>query len=113
MLNRRELLKLSAAATVATVLPGTSIAADTKANGPFRFCLNTSTISGQNPGLLKAIEMAESNRYMKEELHQWIAAPQLCRLLMSIGDGDHRARSPGPMRLVAVGPQKLDRRRME
>lgn len=26
--------------------------------------------------LLKAIEMAESNRYMKEELHQWIAAPQ-------------------------------------
>lgn len=26
--------------------------------------------------LLKAIEMADSNRYMKEELHQWIAAPQ-------------------------------------
>ena len=26
--------------------------------------------------LLKALEMAESNRYMKEELHQWIAAPQ-------------------------------------
>ncbi len=26
--------------------------------------------------LLKAIEMAESNRYLKEELHQWIAAPQ-------------------------------------
>ncbi len=26
--------------------------------------------------LLKAIEMAESNRYMKEELSQWIAAPQ-------------------------------------
>ena len=25
--------------------------------------------------LLKAIEMAESNRYMKEELHQWINAP--------------------------------------
>ncbi len=25
--------------------------------------------------LLKAIEMAENNRYMKEELHQWIAAP--------------------------------------
>ncbi len=25
--------------------------------------------------LLKALEMAESNRYMKEELHQWIAAP--------------------------------------
>ncbi|MCW3083396.1 MAG: polyprenyl synthetase family protein [Bacteroidetes bacterium] len=25
--------------------------------------------------LLKAIEMAESNRYMKEELQQWIAAP--------------------------------------
>jgi geranylgeranyl diphosphate synthase type II len=26
--------------------------------------------------LLKAIEMAEGNRYMKEELHQWINAPQ-------------------------------------
>lgn len=26
--------------------------------------------------LLKALEMAESNRYMKEELRQWIAAPQ-------------------------------------
>jgi len=26
--------------------------------------------------LLKAIEMADSNRYMKEELQQWIAAPQ-------------------------------------
>jgi geranylgeranyl diphosphate synthase type II len=26
--------------------------------------------------LLKAIEMSESNRYMKEELHQWINAPQ-------------------------------------
>ena len=25
---------------------------------------------------MKAIEMAESNRYMKEELSQWIAAPQ-------------------------------------
>lgn len=26
--------------------------------------------------LLKAMEMAEGNRYMKEELHQWINAPQ-------------------------------------
>lgn len=26
--------------------------------------------------LLKAMEMAESNRYVKEELHQWLAAPQ-------------------------------------
>lgn len=26
--------------------------------------------------LLKAIEMSEGNRYMKEELHQWINAPQ-------------------------------------
>jgi len=26
--------------------------------------------------MLKAMEMAESNRYMKEELQQWIAAPQ-------------------------------------
>jgi len=29
-----------------------------KSSSTFRYCLNTSTISGQNPGLLKYIEIA-------------------------------------------------------
>jgi 2-keto-myo-inositol isomerase len=70
MLNRRELLKLSGAATVAALLPDISIAADTTAKGPFRFCLNTSTISGQKTGLLNAIEIAAKAGYDGMEL--WI-----------------------------------------
>jgi sugar phosphate isomerase/epimerase len=70
MLSRRELLKLSGAATVAALLPGISTAEDTAAKGPFRFCLNTSTISGQNPGLLAAIEIAAKAGYDGMEL--WI-----------------------------------------
>ena len=70
MLNRRKLLKLSGAATVALLLPGTSIATGSRAQGPFRFCLNTSTISGQNPGLLTAIEIAAKAGYDGMEL--WV-----------------------------------------
>ena len=70
MLNRRELLKLSGAATVVALFPGISIMADTKPKGPFRFCLNTSTIMGQNPGLLSAIEIAAKAGYDGMEL--WV-----------------------------------------
>src|SRR6185295_18128898 len=70
MLNRRELLKLSGAAGVAVLLPRIGTAADSRAKGPFRFCLNTSTISGQNPGLLNAVEIAAKAGYDGMEL--WI-----------------------------------------
>lgn len=70
MLNRRELLKLSGAAAVAALVPGTGLIADTKAKGPFRFCLNTSTIMGQNTGLLRAIEIAAKAGYDGMEL--WV-----------------------------------------
>lgn len=70
MLNRRELFKLSGAATVAALLPVISTAAETTDQHPFRFCLNTSTISGQNPGLLKAIEIAAKAGY--DGLELWI-----------------------------------------
>ncbi|MEP7373809.1 MAG: sugar phosphate isomerase/epimerase family protein [Chitinophagaceae bacterium] len=70
MLNRRELLKLSITATATALLPGTSIAADTIVKGPFRFCLNTSTISGQKTGLLNTIEIAAKAGYDGMEL--WI-----------------------------------------
>jgi len=70
MLNRRELLKLSGAAAVASLLPGIITATTTPAIAPFRFCLNTSTISGQNPGLLHSIEIAAKAGYDGIEL--WI-----------------------------------------
>lgn len=70
MLNRRELLKLSGAATLASFIPSSFARAAATPKGPFRFCLNTSTISGQKPGLLKYIEIASKAGYDGVEL--WI-----------------------------------------
>ena len=70
MLNRRDLIKLSGAAAAASLLPGIIKAAVTHSKGPFSFCLNTSTISGQNPGLLHTIEIAAKAGYDGIEL--WI-----------------------------------------
>jgi 2-keto-myo-inositol isomerase len=70
MLNRRELIKLSGVAAVATLLPGIVSMAAIPAKGPFRFCLNTSTISGQKPGLLASIEIAAKAGYDGVEL--WV-----------------------------------------
>ena len=70
MLNRRDLLKLSAALAGGALIPGPAKAASTAPKGPFRFCLNTSTIRGQNTGLLPAIEIAAQAGYDGMEL--WI-----------------------------------------
>lgn len=70
MLNRRELLKLSGAATLASFIPSSFVRAAPVVKGPFRFCLNTSTISGQKPGLLKYIEIASQAGYDGVEL--WV-----------------------------------------
>jgi 2-keto-myo-inositol isomerase len=70
MLNRRELLKLSGVAAIASFLPGVINAAPSPAKGPFRFCLNTSTISGQKPGLLQYIEIAAKAGY--DGLELWV-----------------------------------------
>lgn len=70
MLNRRNLLKLSGTAAATALLPGIGKASAPPAKGPFRFCLNTSTIRGQNPGLLHAIEIAAKAGYDGMEL--WI-----------------------------------------
>jgi 2-keto-myo-inositol isomerase len=70
MLNRRELLKLSGAAAAALLFPGINKATDIPSKGPFRFCLNTSTIMGQNPGLLHTVEIAAKAGYDGMEL--WI-----------------------------------------
>ena len=72
MLNRRELLKYTGIAAVGAVLPGFSINAKTYKTGagPFRYCLNTSTIMGQKPGLLKMLDIAAAAGYDGVEL--WI-----------------------------------------
>ena len=73
MLNRRDLLKLSGAASLASLLPSSFVQAATPAasKGPFRFCLNTSTISGQKPGLLGYINIAAKAGYDGVEL--WVS----------------------------------------
>ena len=66
MLKRSQFLKLSGVIAASATLPdmGSGII------GPFRFCLNTSTISGQRRGLLKDIEIAAAAGYDGVEL--WV-----------------------------------------
>jgi len=71
MLNRRELLKLSGAMSLTSLVPGFVKAAPASSNGSFRFCLNTSTISGQKPGLVHAIDIASNAGYDGVEL--WVS----------------------------------------
>ncbi|MEP6845809.1 MAG: hypothetical protein ABI861_07385 [Panacibacter sp.] len=58
MLNRRDLLESSGAAFVTAILSKMVKVVAPLPKGPFRFYLNTSTISGQKPGLLHSIEIA-------------------------------------------------------
>ena len=70
-MHRRTLLKLSSVAAVASIFPTIIIKAAGNATGPFRFCLNMSTISGQKPGLLHSIEIAAAVGYDGVEL--WVS----------------------------------------
>ena len=70
MLNRRELLKLSGTGVMATFIPAFYTRETAASKGAFRFCLNTSTISGQKPGLLKSIDIAAKAGYDGVEL--WV-----------------------------------------
>jgi 2-keto-myo-inositol isomerase len=71
MSTRRELLKTAGLASLAMTFPLSSIAAaGEKQSSPFRFCLNTSTISGQNPGLAGYLEIASRAGYDGIEL--WV-----------------------------------------
>ncbi|MEP7279904.1 MAG: sugar phosphate isomerase/epimerase family protein [Bacteroidota bacterium] len=77
-MRRRELIKLSGAAALAVALPRFLPASPIKPRGPFRFCLNMSTISGQKPGLLHSLEIASTAGYDGVELwvrdiQEWLA----------------------------------------
>lgn len=70
-MNRRDLLTLSTGAGLALLLPDIIFASPAPlVAGPFRFCLNTSTIMGQQPGLVQSIEIAAAAGYDGVEL--WI-----------------------------------------
>lgn len=71
MLNRRKLLKLTGAAALTAFMPSFIKAGPNHAGGAFRFCLNTSTIRGQNIGLLKSLEIASAAGYDGVEL--WVS----------------------------------------
>jgi sugar phosphate isomerase/epimerase len=70
MITRRNLLKTASLAAVASAIPFTSFSNQQKEYSVFRFCLNTSTIRGQKPGLLKSIEIASKAGYDGIEL--WV-----------------------------------------
>ena len=70
MMSRRELLKIPGVAAVAAVFPAIDPVTQGRPKDPFRFCLNTSTISGQKPGLKGMIEIAADAGYDGMEL--WI-----------------------------------------
>jgi sugar phosphate isomerase/epimerase len=70
MLTRRNLFKTAGLATMAAMLPTAAFTKHGKQTSPFRFCLNTSTVRGQKPGLLKYIEIASKAGYDGIEL--WI-----------------------------------------
>lgn len=73
-MHRRELLRLASLSGAAAVFPGVIAALESRSSIPskpvFRYCLNTSTISGQNPGLLKYIDIAAKAGYSGVEL--WV-----------------------------------------
>ena len=73
MLNRFDFLKLTGATAMGAFVPGfvKNTNKPSLPNGPFRFCLNTSTILGQNPGLVKMIEIAAKAGY--DGLELWVS----------------------------------------
>ena len=69
-MNRRQALKLTAAAGLAGIVTGVSNATSNTLETAFKYCLNTSTISGQKPGLEGYIKIASKVGYEGVEL--WV-----------------------------------------
>ena len=70
-ISRRNLIKSAGVAATAALIPQSVKAAQKSANKTtFKYCLNTSTIRGQNPGLLESIEIAARAGYDSVEL--WV-----------------------------------------
>jgi len=63
MQTRRKAIAGIGLASAAALLPGAAVAKETKHHETFRYCLNTSTISGQKLGIVKYVEVAGEAGY--------------------------------------------------
>jgi len=70
MMNRRDALKTLGLSAGFAMMPALSFSESKKPTAKFKFCLNTSTIRGQNPGLQKSIEIAAKAGFDSVEL--WV-----------------------------------------
>ncbi len=69
-MNRREALSGIALTSAAALLPLSACSKEEQSDSIFRYCLNTSTISGQDPGLLKSIEITAKAGY--DGIEVWV-----------------------------------------
>ena len=70
MKTRREALAAIGVTSAATFLPITGFSKDRNKNSSFRYCLNTSTISGQKLGIRSYVEIAADAGY--DGIEVWI-----------------------------------------
>ena len=70
MKTRREALAALGLTGTAALLPMSGFSKARPQNSSFRYCLNTSTISGQKPGIVKYIEIAAEAGY--DGIEVWI-----------------------------------------
>jgi 2-keto-myo-inositol isomerase len=69
-MNRRDVIKTIGLTTGAALAPQFGFSEKKKTAGTFRFCLNTSTISGQKSGLKKYLEIAAQAGY--DGVEAWV-----------------------------------------
>ena len=70
MINRRKAISNIALIASSSMLTNACSSQGKTPKGNFRYCLNTSTISGKNPGILKYIEIASEAGY--DGIEVWI-----------------------------------------
>jgi 2-keto-myo-inositol isomerase len=69
-MNRREIFKLAGFTSLSAMIPSLAFCMPGSEKSVFRFCLNTATLSGQNLGILKNIEITAKAGYNGIEL--WV-----------------------------------------
>ncbi len=93
-MNRRNAIKSLGLATGLAFLPELVFSEAKKPSGNFKFCLNTSTISGQKPGLQKSIDIAaragfDSVELWVQEVKDYKAQQGSLKLLKKFLDDSH------------------------
>ncbi len=108
-MNRRHALQALAATTGVVAAGNTALAAKKPKKGTFRFSLNTSTVSGQKPGIEKYIDIAARAGY--ECIEPWIADIKAyvdnggsLRALKKLMDDSHIA----PINAIGFAPWMVD-----